>query len=85
MPYERVQVECYSGHRANERPLAFTFEGRRWEVVEIIDRWYEGGILPAQPALNYFKVRTGEGRVFLLRYHSLFDAWAVRVPPKSAH
>ncbi|HYA03082.1 MAG TPA: hypothetical protein VEI04_08195 [Syntrophobacteria bacterium] len=85
MPYARVEVECYSGHRANERPLAFTFEGRRWEVVEIIDRWYEGGLRPARPALDYFKVRTAEGRVFLLRYHSLFDAWAVRVSPKSAH
>jgi hypothetical protein len=85
MPYKKVEVECYSGHRANERPLAFTFEGRRWEVVEVIDWWYEGGVRPGRPALDYFKVKTAEGRVFLLRYNSLFDAWAVRVPPKSTH
>jgi hypothetical protein len=85
MPYERIEVECYSGYRAHERPVAFTLENRRWEIVEIIDRWYEGGLRPSQPALDYFRVRTAEGRVFVLRYNSLFDAWAVRVPPKTAH
>jgi len=85
MPYEKVEVECYSGYRANERPVAFTFQNRRWEVVEIIDRWYEGGLRPSQPALDYFKVRTTEGRVFLLRYNSLYDAWAIHIPPRTMH
>ena len=85
MPYEQIAVECYSGYRANERPLAFIFEDRRWQGEEIVDRWYEGGLHPSEPALDYFKVRTTEGRVFLLRYNSLFDAWAIRVPPKKAH
>jgi hypothetical protein len=85
MPYVSIDVECYSGYRANERPLAFIFEDRRWQVEEILDRWYEGGLQPSKPALDYFKVRTTEGRVFLLRYNSLFDAWAIRVPPKTAH
>ncbi|MBW1980482.1 MAG: hypothetical protein JRJ12_04625 [Deltaproteobacteria bacterium] len=81
MPYERVAVECYSGYRSNERPLAFTHRERRWEITEILDRWYEGGIRAGTPILDYFKVKTTEGRIFLLRYNSLFDAWAVRIPP----
>ena len=81
MPYEKVKVECYSGYRANERPVAFTFEDRRWEIIDVIDRWFEGAVQPGRPVLDYFS----EGRVFLLRYNSLFDAWAVRVPPKSTH
>ena len=85
MPYEKVTVECYSGHRANERTVAFIFEDRRWEIVDVIDRWLEGGVQPGRPVLDYFKVKTSEGRVFLLRYNSLFDAWAVRVPPRSTH
>ena len=85
MPYERIEVECYSGYRANERPVAFTFQDRRWQVEEIIDRWYEGEVQSDEPALDYFKVRTVEGRVFLLRYNSLFDAWSIRVPSKKAH
>ena len=85
MPYERIEVECYSGHKANERPVAFTFQNNRWEIEEIIDRWYEGGLHPSEPALDYFKVRTREGRIFLLRYNSLFDAWSIRIPAKTAH
>jgi hypothetical protein len=85
MAYEPTEVECYSGHRANERPIAFIFEDRRWQVEEILDRWYEGGLQPGRPPLDYFKVRTTEGRVFLLRYNSLFDVWAIRVPPKTVH
>ena len=85
MPYQRIEVECYSGYRQNERPVAFSFQGRRWEVAEVIDRWYEGRLRSNQPALDCYKVRTTEGRVFMLRYNSLFDAWAIRVPPQKAH
>ena len=85
MSYEPIEVECYSGYRANERPIALTFENRRWQIEEIIDRWYEGGLRPGQPAMDYFKVRTTEGRTFLLRYNSLFDAWSIRIPPKTTH
>ena len=78
MDYEPVRVECYSGYRANERPTASLYGGRRWNVAEIIDRWYEGGIDAARPEVDYFKVRTAEGPVFLLRYLPLFDAWSIR-------
>ncbi len=79
MPYERIDVECYSGYKANERPVAFVFGGRRWEVAEIVDRWYEGGLEAASAQVNHFKVKTVEGRIFLLRYLTLFDAWTIYV------
>jgi hypothetical protein len=79
MDYEQIQVESYSGYKANERPVAFEYKGRRWKVSEIMDRWYEGGIDASKPEINYFKVRTSEGQVFLLRYLSLFNAWSIRV------
>ncbi|OPY81081.1 MAG: hypothetical protein A4E65_01250 [Syntrophorhabdus sp. PtaU1.Bin153] len=78
MRWDHVSVECYSGYKANERPVAFTFHGRRWKVAEIIDRWYEGGVEPGRPEANYFKVRTYEGKLFLLRYLSLFDSWSIQ-------
>ncbi len=80
MTFEQIHVECHSGYKANERPEAFTFQGRRWEVVEILDRWYEGSREAGGPALDWFKVRTREGNVFLIRYNALFDAWAIVVP-----
>jgi hypothetical protein len=83
MDFARIRVECYSGYKANERPVAFVWEGRRWEVAEILDRWCEGGRTPDRPSVDYFKIKTSEGRVFLLRYLSLFDSWSVRLPEKA--
>jgi hypothetical protein len=82
MTFEQIHVECHGGYKAHERPDAFTFQGRRWEVSEIIDRWYEGSREAGGPALDWFKVRTREGNVFLIRYNALFDAWALVVPGK---
>jgi len=76
---KKVQVKCYNGYKANERPIAFTHQGPHHEIVKILDRWYEGGLDPARPKTDYFKVKTGEGAVFLLRHLSLFDAWSVRI------
>ena len=76
-PYERIHVECYSGCKANERPTAFTYRGHRHNVAEIIDRWYEGGLDPTRPVIDYFKVKTTDSQVFILRYLSLFDAWSI--------
>jgi hypothetical protein len=73
---ERIEVECYSGHRADERPVAFTLRDRRFEIEEIVDRWYEGGLEPGRPELRYFKIRTTEGRFFLLRYDPRLEAWS---------
>lgn len=77
--YKEIRVDCYSGYKANERPVAFAYQDRRWEVSEILDRWYEGGLNPGQPEINYFKVRTLEGQVFILRYSSLLDSWSIHV------
>ena len=35
-----LRVECYSGYRSFERPLRFWMRGRRFDVMEIEDRWY---------------------------------------------
>ena len=73
---------CTSNATAATRPTnvltAFTYQGHRHEVAEIIDRWYEGGLDPTRPAIDYFKVKTTDGQVFLLRYLSLFDTWSIR-------
>lgn len=45
-----IRVECHSGYRAEEYPEAFHMEGRRFEVTEILDLWYQGGAEPAVPS-----------------------------------
>jgi hypothetical protein len=77
--WEPALVECYSGYKANERPVAFMFEGCRREVSETLDRWYEGGMKPDAPVIDYFKVKTSEANVFILRYDIQSDEWAIRI------
>jgi hypothetical protein len=79
MNYERIQVECYSGYKINERPMAFTYQGHRWEIQEIVDCWNEGDIDPTRPEVCYFKVKTTGDRIFILRYLSLFDSWSAGI------
>ena len=74
-----IQVECYSGYKANERPVAFIYQGRRWEISEILDRWYEGGVEPDRPIVDYFKVKV-DGEIFILRYAAETDTWSVLFP-----
>lgn len=74
---EQIQVECYSGYKVDESPVVFTALGRRWEVSEIVDRWYEGGIKPDKPVVDYFKVKTEDGNVFILRYDAHSDIWSI--------
>jgi predicted homoserine dehydrogenase-like protein len=76
---EQIQVECYSGYKVNEYPIAFTFQGRRWDISEVVDRWYEGGISPDKSVVDYFKVKTNDGSVFILRYVSDTDIWSIRI------
>jgi hypothetical protein len=83
MDFHRITVECYSGYKANERPVSFTYGDKTWRIKEIIDRWYEGGTEPGRPVLDYYKVRTEGGEVFILRYNALFDAWSLSHHPQT--
>lgn len=84
MPYEIVFVEWDStGGEASGGPMAFTARRRRWEVAEIIDRWYEGGFQAGRTVVDYFKVRTVEGNVYFLRHASLFDASSIWIEEKA--
>lgn len=81
MAYEKIHVESYSGYKADERPTAFTHRDRRWEVAKILDRWYEGGLEAQRPQASYFKVRTTDGTIFVLRYIS--GEWVIFSPASS--
>jgi len=77
--HEEIQVECYSGYKVNERPVVFTRGGMRREILEIVDRWYEGGPVSGRAVINYFKVKTKEGDIHLLLYEPERDVWSIRL------
>jgi len=63
-----LQVETYSGYRADERPVAFTLGGSEFRVAELLDRWYG-------PDHAYFKLRADDGNLYLLRHQLEDDGW----------
>lgn len=71
-----VEVEAYSGFKADERPLRFRL-GERWlEVEEVADRWYD-------PQATYFRVKAG-GDTYILRHDERADTWTLESFRRSA-
>ena len=44
-----IQVESYSGSKADEMPRRFVWDGRVIEVQGVVDRWYQVQSLPEWP------------------------------------
>ena len=65
-----VRVECYSGYRADERPLRLHLIDGPREVVVIEDRWYS-------PGATYFRVLADDGGRYLLRHEEAQDVWTL--------
>ena len=65
-----IEVECYAGYRADQRPLRFTLRGRVFEVEDVEDQWYA-------PTAIYFRVRADDGNFYVLRHDEEKDAWTL--------
>jgi len=65
-------VECYAGYRYPERPRTFLWEEEWMTVEEIEHQWRT----PAGPA---FRVRTADGRRFVLSYDEATDTWDIQL------
>ena len=78
MSEQIVRVACYSGYRADERPVRILFEAQTLEIAEVEDRWYS-------PGATYFRVRVENGERYVLRCDDAQDIWsltAYRAPEK---
>ncbi len=56
----RLSVECYSGRKADERPVRFWLEGKPYLVETVLDQWYD-------PESIFYKVRADDGNLYILR------------------
>ena len=69
-----LHVECYSGYRADERPLRFAFSAKpdasKFEVKEVLDQWYGVGY-------QCFKVRADDGNIYILRHDLVETNWSL--------
>ena len=56
----KLEVDCYSGRMADERPVRFRLDGNEYMVEEVLDQWYG-----SQDA--FYKVRADDGNLYILR------------------
>lgn len=64
-------MRCYSGYKADERPVSFLLQdGERRTVENVIDQWYGEDH-------TYFKVLADDHMVYVLRHDRGLDEWAL--------
>lgn len=63
-------VECHSGFRYAQRPIALHWQGQRLEVEAIEAEW-------RTPEAQHFRVRVVDGRTFELMYVEASDEWRI--------
>lgn len=66
----KVEVESYSGYKADERPLRLKLGTQTLEILEVEDRWYA-------PGETYFRVRVADGDRYVLRHIEAQDTWTL--------
>jgi hypothetical protein len=66
----RIHVDDHFGYRTDERLRRFTLD-EVYEIAAVLDQWYE-------PSVDYFKVQSNEGKVYLLRYNEPEDEWTLQ-------
>jgi hypothetical protein len=65
-----VRVQCYAGRKGDERPVRFQLGDREYAVIEVLDQWYG-------PEATFFKVRTDDGDLYILRHAHAADEWTL--------
>jgi hypothetical protein len=55
-------VECYSGSAYNERPMALTWQGKRYSIRKVLSQG-------RTPLVKWFRVQTDAGDLFELSYN----------------
>jgi hypothetical protein len=70
MARQLVRVECYSGYKAEERPVRIVFQAQTLQIAEVEDRWYS-------PGATYFRVLAESGDRYVLRRDDAQDVWSL--------
>jgi hypothetical protein len=68
-----LKVECYSGYKADERPVRFVAQAagaQAHEVKEVLDQWYGVGY-------RCFKVRAEDDGLYVLKHHEKDGLWTL--------
>lgn len=67
---DKIRVECYAGHRADERPLRFSAGERTYQIERVDDKWYS-------PGATFFRVLADDGNIYVLKHNEARDTWSI--------
>lgn len=70
MHEKMIRVECYSGYKADERPVRVSLGDQTLDIAEVEDRWYS-------PGATYFRVLMTNGERYVLRRDDAQDLWSL--------
>lgn len=63
-----IKVECYSGYKADERPVSFILNDKKIMVDRTIEQW-------RTPDADHFKVMADDGKRYQLVHDTIKDGW----------
>jgi len=66
----KLRVECYAGHKADQRPIKFWLGDALHFVESIDDQWYG-------PSASYFRVHADDGNTYVLSHNVNADEWVL--------
>ena len=66
----KLRVECYSGHKADQRPIKFWLGDVVLFVESVDDQWYT-------PDAVYFRVRADDGNTYVMGHHETKAEWTL--------
>lgn len=72
---EPIEVHCYSGYKADERPIALVFRDRRLAVVKVVKSWFEEDVEPGKGTKTFFRVKADDDRAYVIFHDQRSDEW----------
>jgi hypothetical protein len=66
----QVRVECYAGHKSDQRPVKFWLGETVLFVESVEDQWYS-------PDAVYFRITADDRNAYVLRHDEQTDEWTL--------
>jgi hypothetical protein len=71
---KRIEVNCYSGHRGEERPLSFIYIDKSFRVVDILERRLEED-QSSRERRRFYKIKANDGKIYTLIHMEVKNEW----------
>jgi hypothetical protein len=75
---EPIKVKCYSGYKANERPVAFIHRDREYQIESVESQICRRSSSEKALSMREFKVRLKSGELCILIFDEAIEEWYIK-------